>query len=388
LCVTKKGFEVKSESAKLIAVLVAAGCLFVASVASAGLTAAGTMGAKGDPGGGFIGPPLTDIKIIQTDATTYVNTYSISGVFPENAGDKIRTIVSSVITTVTDGVTYDPTRGPGSLSNQMVLVTALEGVGVSNVYPNGTVLFTAGKAMLFSNLGANWNRLNPSTWGIGDVDGVAGITAADIGMQTLAEWTLAPQEAVAAGPTGALITPFAASEVNTASIDSVSGPTLTQGRFLFNEASPFAPGASRMLEDGTTVSGANVPGDSFLNLDPLAGFVAEQLYITSRLVVESGSEFQSSLTVAQKAILNAIGMYGMGAAVDGGATAGFATFGTSTVTDWLTTNPAVSRDFRSFGDISAHPMGVIPEPMSLLVWAGMGLFGGAAAVRRKFRQKS
>jgi len=59
-------------------------------------------------GGPYIGPDMLNIKALNTDAATYVNTYDINAAFPNNAGDKLRTIVAAAVTSAKQGGTYNP----------------------------------------------------------------------------------------------------------------------------------------------------------------------------------------------------------------------------------------------------------------------------------------
>lgn len=337
--------------------------------------------------GSLVGPPITDRNQYNATSKTYTNLYSVDG--------RVRTIVIGQMTTLEPSPPIiSPLAGPVAETNLLSFIAVIDG----KLGANDTVKYDSGRLGAFRISEGSFDKTKPSTWGFGSFAAPG----------SFAEWTLADPTNIGVdlGFGINLQDPIPASAVNTASADSLTPGVLTEGRFLFMEDSPDngeigddfisildnlnhnvndpfspTPNSGEISDPNTSISGKNQGEGVFIDS---ADTISQDLV---------GVSTDLANTALDLAILNEIGMWGTvddlnpgGVAVDGGASAGFATaFAAASVnptefSPLFINNVSVSGDFTSTdGDLDVRP-GVnvgVPEPttavLGLMGLAGIGL---------------
>ncbi|RIK80370.1 MAG: hypothetical protein DCC68_11095 [Planctomycetota bacterium] len=311
--------------------------------------------------------PLDDIKsLLGTGGVLFTN--QTSGVAFTNG--TVATIAIVPIGGAQDGQTFSSVAFPDQSS--AYVIAALQGT-IQIVSGTPVALFTSGRAALISQSGG-LQANQPDTWNY---------------TNRIAEYALKPQEEVISGVDlngGANVAAdinLAASQTNISALN-IALP-LGSNAILFREDST-AQQSAMLVPGSATLFG----GDNFVfNVDDFSSLLGPGLQKTDEAFVAIPQQtpqfnitaISSGLDGADLAVLNALALWGFGGS--------FATgIGGAVDTDWNPTGDGVNAtgDFRAGLDGSFH-IGhqFIPEPSSLLVFAG--LFGVAGVVQVSRRRR-
>jgi hypothetical protein len=297
--------------------------------------------------------PLEDIKRLSG---------ALGRIYTNTVGTEIRTISVDVIQSATNGFESPATLPNGS---NLIAITALRGTIVGfDVGGLPIVSFDVGTLFLQAQPAAGFDPRNPSSWGF---------TAANV----FAQYALGAPEAIIPGPNGELIGPFPASIINLSS-PVVASPTQSEARLLFWEDSTAAQNAG-----ATPGLGAGTGGDNFLhNVD--GGFVADGLFVTAQQTIENIALSGFGYDAADLALLNLI--YSTAGLGEWASELGAGTNGDGW--DPAGTGSGFNGDFRAQLNTESHIVGAIPEPISMLTWAGLAGIGGVLTLRGRRKMAS
>lgn len=309
------------------------------------------------------GPPLTDIRRIDSSGGHVFTNQFTSPNGPFGVGAEIRTVVAIQMQSAIDGELFQPLQDgrAGFQGNDIVLLAAIRGTVVSSAPGAATANFDAGRFYLTSLAQGTFDPRNPDTWNF------AG---------TFAEFGLVPPESVVPGSGQALA--FSASVMNQSSVNTTSS-NQADGRFLF-------------MEDSTAAQNA-LPGsgDDWLTVtsQPQQFVTDEGFLVQSFQTVEFADLSELSgdpLTASDLAVMDAI--YTDMATKAGLGPLVFATgFGGAADSDFNPQfGPGVTGDFRGELQLRNSIVAqVIPEPGSLAllsIGVALGAFGGFRRRRR------
>jgi hypothetical protein len=290
------------------------------------------------------GPPLNNIfQLGFQQGIVYTNTTSFGG-----GGNAVGNTVNSVGAIPLSTTTTFPSGTSGGINsggNVVVAVFGVHGTVISDISGVQTAQFTTGKLAFYTT--SSFSQLDPGTWGTSGTP--------------LAVYDLAPQQNIFPGVGGDPIF-FPASDVN---ISAANAATFvqTQGQFLFTEN----------------------PSSNFIDVTSMPGLFGEGLFTVIDQTIRTPAAH--AFTAAQQSVLNNFATF---AGLPLGLGFGFANFGSGGATDYLPNlSPLTNGDFAATlggrADPGVFSGTIIPEPITLAMFAGMMGIGGVIYRRRTLK---